>query len=224
MEFTCSECGAKFTMPQSVLDQYPNWTPRKCRKCHNKSGDTVDTAASQPPTEQDGQDPMVATEVPITAALDGALLRVVERHTAGPDEGVFTDGGCSGNPGPGGWGAVFVRRGEVVDRKRGEHPNTTNNRMELVALMAGFRMIGADEEVTVWSDSQLCVNTFNEWAAGWEKKGWRRKGGPIKNLDLIRPLYDLIKTRPKARLRWIKAHVGSRWNEYVDLLATAHLK
>jgi ribonuclease HI len=234
MEFTCSVCGTKFTMPQSVLDQYPGWTPRKCRKCHDRSttaenaSEAKATPRSQPAQAdslaKDDRDPVAATEVPITAALDSALDRLLERHTSGPDEGVFTDGGCSGNPGPGGWGAVLVRAGQVVDCKRGEHPDTTNNRMELIALMAGFGMIGPEDEVTVWSDSQLCVNTFNEWAAGWKKKGWRRKGGPIKNLDLIQPLYDLIQARPRARLRWIKAHDGSRWNEYVDLLATAHLK
>ena len=119
---------------------------------------------------------------------------------------------------------VYVRDGQVVVHRRGEHPSTTNNRMELMALMAGYRMIDPDQAVTVWTDSQLCVNTFNDWAEGWARRGWRRKAGPIKNLDLIQPLHQLIRSRPRARLTWIKAHDGSRWNEYVDLLATAHLR
>lgn len=229
MEFTCSECGARFSMPESVMERYPGWKPRKCRKCHDKK-DVADTPASGEQqdlvanADDDSPDPVEATQTKVSAAVSRELQRLVACNTAGPTEGVFTDGGCSGNPGPGGWGAVRVRGSEVINQMRGEHPNTTNNRMELIALMAGFRMLGPDEEETVWTDSQLCVNTFNEWAPGWMKRGWRRKGGPIKNLDLIKPLYRLIQSRPKARLRWIKAHVGSRWNEYADLLATAHLK
>jgi len=164
------------------------------------------------------------TEVPVDAALEQDLEQLLGRYDAGPTDGVFTDGGCSGNPGPGGWGAVYVRSNQLVVHRRGEHPDTTNNRMELIALVAGFRMVDPDHAVTVWTDSQLCVSTFNDWADGWASRGWRRKAGPIKNLDLIQPLHQLIRSRPRARLRWVKAHDGSRWNEYVDLLATAHLK
>jgi ribonuclease HI len=156
--------------------------------------------------------------------LEAALERVVAEFDTGPADGVFTDGGCSGNPGPGGWGVVRVQGHRVIDRRRGEHPHTTNNRMELTALIAGYRMISPDEELTVWTDSELCVNTFNSWAAGWAKRGWRRKGGPIKNLELVQEAYALACAHPKVKLRWIKAHDGSRWNEYVDALATSPLK
>jgi ribonuclease HI len=223
-QFTCSSCGAPFTLPAAVLDRFPGWTPQKCPKCHNKSERSDTPTAPVQPVSPGSGDPVQATAVPIGPGLERLLERLLERHTAGPVDGVFTDGGCSGNPGPGGWGVVQVRGDQIVARLRGEHPATTNNRMELVALLAGYRLLGPDDEVTIWTDSQLCVNTLNEWAAGWAKRGWRRKGGPIKNLDLIRPLFELVQARPRATLRWLKAHDGSRWNEYVDLLATAHLR
>ena len=77
----------------------------------------------------------------------------------------------------------------------------------------------ADRELVVYSDSQLCVNTINEWAPGWEKRGWKRKAGPIKNLDLVKELYALAGEKPQIELRWIRAHEGARWNEYADALA-----
>lgn len=235
MEFVCSQCGKRFTLPKSVLERYPGWVPRQCRQCFGSPGDgpakpakpprpTTPTPAVELPPGADASDPVQATERPVDPELARALVALLQRHHDGPDEGLFTDGGCSGNPGPGGWGLVRVHAGRVVDRKRGEHPRTTNNRMELIALLAAYGMIGPEDEVTIWSDSQLCVSTINEWARGWAARGWRRKGGEIKNLDLIRPLYALALSRPRARLSWIKAHHGSRWNEYVDLLATWHLK
>ncbi len=156
--------------------------------------------------------------------LQLALEEVLQRFSQGPQNGLFTDGGCSGNPGPGGWGAIHVRQGQVIGRRYGNEEFTTNNRMELTALIAAYRMVGPEEKVTIWSDSQLCVNSINQWAAGWERKGWRRKGGAIKNLDLVQDLYYLAQSRPQATLCWVKAHNGSRWNEYVDVLATATLR
>ena len=144
---------------------------------------------------------------------------VLERYSEGPDSGVFTDGSCEGNPGPGGWGYVWVENGEIVQQDCGYDPETTNNRMELRALIEAFRALPKDAEITVHSDSQLCVKTVNEWAAGWEKRGWRRKSGPIANLELVKELYAAANQHPNVELRWIKAHDGSRWNEYVDALA-----
>lgn len=156
--------------------------------------------------------------------LDARLRRVIDQCSSGPEDGVFTDGGSSGNPGPGGWGAVRVKQNQVVAQKFGREDMTTNNRMELSALIAGYQMIGPEEEETIWSDSQLCVNTINLWAEKWERNGWRRKDGPIANLELVKELYALSRSHPRARLCWLKAHVGSRWNEYVDTLATGHLR
>jgi ribonuclease HI len=144
---------------------------------------------------------------------------VLDRFTRGPKTGVFTDGSCEGNPGPGGWAAVWVEDDRIVDARSGVDPATTNNRMELTALIAGLRMLPADRAITVYSDSELCVKTINEWAPAWEKRGWKRKGGSIANLALVQELYRLARAHPRVTLQWIRAHDGSRWNEYADALA-----
>jgi ribonuclease HI len=149
---------------------------------------------------------------------------VLARYSAGPKAGVFTDGSCEGNPGPGGWGVVWVEDDRVRAEKHGHDPATTNNRMELRALIAAFQMLPADADVTVHSDSELCVKTLNEWAAGWELRGWRRKSGPIANLELVKELWALKNAHPKVRVKWIRAHDGSRWNEYADALANSYLR
>ena len=149
---------------------------------------------------------------------------VLARYSSGPKDGVFTDGSCDPNPGPGGWGFVWVENDEVVIEGHGTSPDTTNNRMELMGLIEAYRALPVDAQVTVHSDSQLCVKTVNEWAAGWERRGWKRKTGPIKNLELVKELYALAKERPGVTLRWIKAHDGSRWNEYADALASTFLR
>jgi len=161
------------------------------------------------------------------ADRQGPLLtpaEVLQRHHGGPRSGVFTDGSCEGNPGPGGWGVVWVEDDRIVREAFGADPATTNNRMELRALIEALRLLPPDREATVYSDSQLCVKTINEWAAGWAARGWRRKTGPIANLELVQELYRLSLERPKARLTWIRAHDGSRWNEYADALATSYLR
>ncbi len=149
---------------------------------------------------------------------------VLARYDAGPKSGVFTDGSCEGNPGPGGWGVVWVEDDEIVAKRSGTDPSTTNNRMELTALIAAYELLPADAELTVYSDSQLCVKTVNEWAEGWRRRGWRRKSGPIANLELVQRLYALSLERPKVRLEWIRAHDGSRWNEYADALSNAFMR
>jgi ribonuclease HI len=144
---------------------------------------------------------------------------VLETQFGGPDSGIFTDGSCDPNPGPGGWGWVWVEEGTILDQGHGREPATTNNRMELRALIEAFKNLPEDRDLVVFSDSQLCVNTINEWAPGWERRGWKRKGGPIKNLDLVQELYALALSKPRIELRWIRAHEGTRWNEYADALA-----
>ncbi len=149
---------------------------------------------------------------------------VLAKHSAGPKTGVFTDGSCEGNPGPGGWGAVWVEGGTIVRAGFGSDPATTNNRMELSALIEAFRWLPEEAALVVYTDSQLCVRTINEWAAGWATRGWRRKKGPIANLELVQELYALAAARPRVELVWIAAHAGSRWNEYADALATTYLR
>jgi ribonuclease HI len=154
--------------------------------------------------------------------MQGFMSRadVLLHYTDGPKSGVFTDGSCEGNPGPGGWGAVWVEDDRIVEERGGSDPDTTNNRMELAAMIAGLLMLPDDSKTTLYSDSNLCVQTVNQWAAGWERRGWRRKSGPIANLDLVKELWTLAQTHPDVEIRWIKAHDGSRWNEYADALAT----
>lgn len=150
--------------------------------------------------------------------------QVVKRYSAGPQTGVFTDGSCSGNPGPGGWGVVYVLDGRVLAQEHGADPATTNNRMEFMAMIHGLGMLGPDEAMDIYTDSQLVVNTLTQWAAGWERNGWKRRAGEVKNLELVREAYALLKERPLARIQWIRAHDGSLWNEYADALATAYMR
>jgi ribonuclease HI len=149
------------------------------------------------------------------------LREVLQKYSAGPSSGVFTDGGARPNPGPGGWGVVYVKNGSIVAQLHGRAPDTTNNRMELTALIEAFKLLPPDEAIDVFSDSELCVNTVTKWAVAWEKRGWKRKDGPIKNLDLVQALVALSKERPLVKLQWIKAHNGWLWNEYADSLASA---
>ena len=190
-EFICQTCGATFTLPQSVLDRYPGWTPRQCRSCRDRGDE-------QRGTSNPGSD---------------------------PQDGLFTDGACAGNPGPGGWGAVYVIDGEVVDEAFGSDPDTTNNRMELTALIEGLKLVPEGTPVTVHSDSNLAVQTINEWASGWEQRGWQRKkagsdGSKVpKNLDLVKQAYRAYQARPEVDLVWIKGPSDYTWNEDSDSLA-----
>jgi ribonuclease HI len=139
---------------------------------------------------------------------------------ADPQSGLFTDGACSGNPGPGGWGVVWVRDGEVLSERAGRADRTTNNRMELTAMIEAFRLLPTDATETIWSDSNLVVQTVNVWAAGWERRGWRRKDGPVENLDLVQQLWRERQTHPRVEVRWLRGHAGQTWNEWADRLAT----
>ncbi len=149
------------------------------------------------------------------------LSEVLESFTEGPSTGIFTDGSARPNPGPGGWGAVYVREGKVIEHKYGHEKDTTNNRMELTGLIEACKLVDPATAIEVYTDSELCVNTINQWAPAWEKNGWKRKTGPIKNLELVKELYALCKARPLLKLKWIKAHNGWLWNEYADSLSTA---
>ena len=149
------------------------------------------------------------------------LEEVLSSYSAGPQTGIFTDGGCQPNPGPGGWGYVHVVNGEILHQEHGHAPQTTNNRMELTALIRALSALPKNARVEMHSDSLLCVKTVNEWAPSWEKRGWKRSTGPIANLDLVQELYALSLSHPGVKLMWIKAHNGWLWNEYADSLSTA---
>jgi ribonuclease HI len=110
-----------------------------------------------------------------------------------------------------------------VEQDFGSEPYTTNNRMELTAMVAGLKMVPPDTPVDVYTDSQLVVNIITKWAEGWKQRGWTKKSpGPIANLELVKEAYELYRERPGVEIRWIPAHSGYRWNEYADALATAY--
>lgn len=147
---------------------------------------------------------------------------MLDTYEGGPQSGVFTDGSANPNPGPGGWGAVYVVDGQIIAEASGADPDTTNNRMELRALLAALELVPEGTPATIYTDSNLAVKTLTEWAPGWKAKGWRRKTGPVENLDLVQPLYEALQQRPELTVIWIKAHAGNRWNEYADSLASAY--
>jgi ribonuclease HI len=216
--FMCSVCGDRFEVPQSVRDRYPGWTPRTCMDCRAKA-----PAKGSARRGGNGRSNRSAN-LSQPKELNIPVAEVLERFTAGPQTGVFTDGSCAGNPGPGGWGAVRVLEGNILSERHGKDPATTNNRMELTAMIAGLEMLAPGESATVYSDSMLVVNTLTRWAAGWEARGWARREGEVKNLDLVKRAWSLVQERPDVRIEWIRAHDGSRWNEYADALSTAYLR
>lgn len=112
---------------------------------------------------------------------------------------------------------MYVVNDEILAEAHGSTEHTTNNRMEFTALIAALDLVPEGTPMTVYSDSSLAVRTINEWAAGWERRGWRRKAGPVENVDLVRKAFHAW--RPELKLEWIKGHAGYRWNEYADQLA-----
>jgi len=211
--FTCQDCGRDFDVRQDILDRYPGWTPRQCLDCKNRA-----SAGERP-----APSPARATSISASKSRDLTTEEVLSSFSAGPQTGVFTDGASEGNPGPGGWGAVYVRDGEIVEEAMGSEPHTTNNRMELTAIISGLRMLPPDSIVPVYTDSELVVNILTKWAEGWKQKGWKKSSpGPIANLELVKEAYALTRQRPDVAIRWVKAHAGNRWNEYADSLATAY--
>jgi len=132
---------------------------------------------------------------------------------------LYTDGACSGNPGPGGWGAVLIYRGRVKEMSGGCE-DTTNNRMELTAVIEGLSALKERCEVTVYSDSQYVVNGITKgWAAGWRAKGWIKSDKkPALNSDLWEKLLSLCEYH-KSSFEWVKGHAENTYNNRCDQLA-----
>ena len=131
---------------------------------------------------------------------------------------VYTDGACSGNPGPGGWGAVLFYEGHKKELSGGEK-ETTNNRMELTGVIAALEALKEPCDVTLYTDSQYIVNAVNEgWLYGWAKKGWKRKGGEVKNPDLWQKILSLLQMH-KVTFVWVKGHAENEYNNRCDELA-----
>lgn len=137
----------------------------------------------------------------------------------------YTDGACSGNPGPGGWGALLVaREGDTVVRERelsGGEAQTTNNRMELLAAINALEALGRPAEITIITDSVYVKNGVTQWIAGWKRNGWKTAAKkPVKNEDLWLRL-DAARARHEVTWEWVKGHAGHPENERADALARA---
>ncbi len=132
---------------------------------------------------------------------------------------IYTDGGADPNPGPGGWGAVLIAADGTVEELFGSAPETTNNRMELTAAQEALSSLPDGSRVRVFTDSTYLRNGVTQWLPGWIRKGWKRKGGELKNVDLWQSLARLIKVH-RVEWKWVKGHAGNEWNERADVLAT----
>ncbi len=142
-----------------------------------------------------------------------------------PELYAYTDGACSGNPGPGGWGVLMIaREGGAVLRERelsGGEAQTTNNRMELMAAISALEALTKPVEITIVTDSAYVKNGVTEWIHGWKRNGWRTAArAPVKNVELWQRL-DAAQARHKVVWRWIKGHAGHAENERADALARA---
>jgi len=136
---------------------------------------------------------------------------------------IWTDGACSGNPGPGGWGAV-VRVDGVETELSGGEPATTNNRMELMGAIAALESLPDGASATLHTDSQYVKNGLTSWIHGWKRNGWRTASRePVKNVDLWQRL-DVAAGKHKIEWKWVKGHAGDVMNERADGLARAAIK
>ncbi len=131
---------------------------------------------------------------------------------------IYTDGACRGNPGPGGWGAL-LRSGDHEKELWGGAADTTNNRMEMTAVIESLKALKRPSEVILTTDSQYVRKGITEWISGWKRKNWKTAAGkPVKNADLWREI-DKLAAGHKIDWRWVKGHSGHAENERVDDLA-----
>ena len=136
---------------------------------------------------------------------------------------LFTDGACSGNPGPGGWGCILRHPATGKEREfSGGSPSTTNNQMEMQAVIEGLKLLTRASKVEIVTDSSYVAEGSIEWLPGWKKNGWRRRDGrqlvPIKNEDLWREL-DALLSKHHIKFTLVKGHAGHTENERCDVLA-----
>ena len=141
---------------------------------------------------------------------------------------VWTDGACSGNPGPGGWAAIVVAPdGATVEHSGGDR-HTTNNRMEYTAAIEGLRSLPSGSRACIVTDSRLMIDSMTTWLAGWKRKGWKTASGdPVKNQDLVKALDAELARHPDVRWHWVRGHeTGAEHghkalNDRADRLAVA---
>lgn len=131
---------------------------------------------------------------------------------------IYTDGACKGNPGPGGWGAILRYRGKEKELFGGED-NTTNNRMEMTAVIKSLEALTRPCKIVVYTDSQYVQKGISEWIKGWKARGWKTAAKePVKNADLWQEL-DALAAKHSITWRWVKGHAGHPENERADQLA-----
>lgn len=136
---------------------------------------------------------------------------------------IFTDGACSGNPGPGGWGAI-LRYGDKERELSGGEKDTTNNRMELMAAIIALETLKEPCEVSLTTDSKYVMDGITKWIFGWKKKNWKKADNkPVLNADLWQRL-DVANARHKVNWNWVKGHAGHAENERCDELARMAIK
>ena len=136
---------------------------------------------------------------------------------------IYTDGACSGNPGPGGWGAIILNE-ENETNISGKEKSTTNNRMELMAPIMALRKIKKASKIIIYTDSIYLKNGITIWIKNWEKNGWKSTNKkPVKNKDLWVMLNELSREHV-IDWKWVKAHAGNKYNEIADKLATDAIK
>jgi len=142
-----------------------------------------------------------------------------------PKVHLFTDGACSGNPGPGGWAFILRHPASGAEKESsGGEPTTTNNRMELMAVIAGLTSLTRPSEVDLYSDSQYVLKGLREWLSAWKARGWRTADKkPVKNQDLWERL-DAAAARHQIDWKWVKGHSGDPGNENADRLANKGLE
>lgn len=152
------------------------------------------------------------------AAQGGAATGVVGNPPKGYDAVLATDGSCSGNPGPGGWAWVEQLTGQ---RDSGGARRTTNNIMELTAMVKGLEHVGPAPDLLIRADSRYVINVMTKWARGWRKKGWKKADGkPVANRELVARLLELYEARTgRTDVVWVKGHAGDEANELVDSMA-----
>ena len=127
---------------------------------------------------------------------------------------LWTDGSAVPNPGAGGFAVIEIVNSEAKPVVLGRDDNTTNIRMEASAMIAAIKYAG-EEGCEIHTDSEFWINVLTKWASGWQANGWKKKSGPIKNLDLVQELYGLYCKYP-VKLVWVKGHVGTKYNEMAD--------
>lgn len=178
------------------------------QKAHPRSVCRVfeELPAGIPAMEKDPRDPETVQRGPSNGAIE-----------------VYTDGSALGNPGPGGWGAVIVLGPDEIQEYSQGYEHTTNNRMEMTAVIEALRTLAdfKGNAVTIHSDSQYTINGITKgWARGWRKRGWKKSDGkPALNSDLWAVMLDLVDQFPKLRFEWVRGHAGNDLNERADDLA-----